>query len=134
MADMREMVDYMEEYHRDSNLNDIKFDRASTVKVLEYYILSTDSLALLSFHNDKINGMLIASLEPFFFNKRETYATDLFFISNGAGPRLWKKFKEWAFASGAKRIVMGVSSGDARAGQLLEALGMETTGGMYVLR
>lgn len=134
MADMREIVDYMEEYHEDSNLQDIKFDRASTVKILEYYIQSRDSIALLAIHNNKINGILVGGLEPFFFNKRETYATDLLFIAKGAGPQLWKRFKEWSFASGARRIIMGVSSGDARAGQLLEALGMEQTGGMYVLR
>ena len=73
-------------------------------------------------------------VEPFFFNKKYSYATDLMFFATGGGVQLWRRFVDWAWEMGAQRILMGVSSGDARACQLLEALGMENTGGMYVIR
>ena len=134
IADMKDILDYMKDYHADSNMSDIYFDRLSASKIIEYYITHKDSLPLVAVEDEKIIGLLFGSLEPYFFNQKKNYATDLLFFSKGAGPQLWKKFKEWAFSVGADRIIMGVSSGDERAGQLLEALGMNATGGMYELR
>ena len=134
IGDLGGVIEYMEAYHKSSNINDIPFDKQSAFKVVEYYILGKDTCPLISIEDDEINGVLFGSLEPFFFNKKRNYATDLFFFSTGSGVNLWREFKKWAFGVGAERIIMGVSSGDARAGQLLEALGMESTGGMYVLR
>lgn len=132
--DMGPIIDYMETYHTKSNLSDVKFDRQSCVKIVDYYISHKDSLPLVAVKDGKIDGLLFGSLEPFFFNRKKTYATDLMFISGGYGRGLWLKFKDWAFESGADRILMGVSSGDDRAGHLLEALGMKQLGGMYELR
>jgi hypothetical protein len=136
MADVSKVLDYMEAYHKDSNLVDVKFDRPSALKIVEYYIQSPTCYAGLSEeeHTLDLNGVLFGSLEPFFFNKNKSYATDIFFFAKGGGVSLWKAFKEWSFGLGAERIIMGVSSGDERACQLLEVLGMEKTGGMYVLR
>jgi len=134
VSDMALMVDYISEYHKDSNLSDIPLERRTLVKVLEHYIGAKDCTALIAVDGDKMHGILVGGLEPFFFNSKRAYATDVMFMSKGGGPQLWRKFKEWAFAMGADRMIMGVSSGDPRACQLLEALGMESTGGMYVLR
>jgi hypothetical protein len=133
-GDMKIILDFMEEYHKESNLKDIPFDRPSAVKIVEYFIGTTSCNPLIALDNDKMVGLLFGSLEPFFFNRKKSYATDLMFISNGAGVQLWKRFKEWALHAGAERIMMGVSSENERADQLLEALGMKQTGGMYVLR
>jgi hypothetical protein len=130
---MKDILDYMKDYHKDSNMSNIHFDRLSASKIIEYYITHRDSLPLVALEDEKIIGLLFGSLEPYFFNQKKSYATDLLFFSKGAGPQLWKKFVEWAFSVGADRIIMGVSSGDERAGQLLEALGMNATGGMYEL-
>ena len=134
VGDMRDVLEYMEDYHRDSNLQDIPFKRTSALKIVEYLIAAKDSVALVAYEEGKLRGILLGTLEPFFFNQDCSYATDIMFISDGAGPQLWKRFVEWAQFFGVKRIMMGVSSGNARAGQLLEALGMTNTGGMYVLR
>lgn len=131
--DIRLILDYMEDYHRKSNLSEIKFDRDSARKIVQYYIEHRDSYPLIATDGEKLGGLLFGSLEPFFFNRKKSYATDLMFFSEGYGPKLWKKFRDWAWEVGAERIIMGVSSGDERAGQLLEALGMNKTGGMYVL-
>lgn len=133
-ADIGMILEYMEEYHKDSNMKDIPFHRASCFKIVQYYIETRDSCPLIATDGEKLGGLLFGSIEPFFFNSKKGYATDLMFFSKGYGPKLWKKFRDWAFDMGADRIIMGVSSGDPRAGQLLEALGMNPTGGMYVLR
>lgn len=132
--DMKAILDYIAEYHKTSNLSDIPIDKPSLVKIVEYYSRAGDSCALVAWEEDKIVGLLFGSLEPFFFNPKKSYASDLLFFANGGGPQLWKAFKKWAFDMGADRILMGVSSGDDRACHLLEVLGMESTGGMYVLR
>lgn len=133
-GDIKRVVDYMEEYHKDSNMNDIPVDRVSLVKITSYYIEHKGHLPLMAIDKEEVKGVLFGSLEPYFFNSKRYYATDLMFFASGAGPQLWRAFRDWAFEMGADRIIMGVSSGDPRAGQLLEALGMETTGGMYVIR
>lgn len=133
--DIKSVLDYMEEYHKESSLSDIPFDRKSSFQIVQYYIEHKDSLPLIAVEDDgTLKGLLFGSLEPFFFNQKKSYGTDLMFISGGAGHKLWRKFKDWAFEMGADRVIMGVSSGEQRAGQLLEALGMKQTGGMYELR
>lgn len=132
--DMGNILDFLEKYHETSNLSDIPFDRRSCAKIVEYAIAAKDTIALVA-EELSITGILLGTLEPFFFNRKKSYATDILFIStSGGGPQMWRRFKEWAFYHGAERLMMGVSSGDARADQLLEALGMTNTGGMYVLR
>lgn len=133
-GDIKSILDFMEEYHKDSNMKEIPFHRPSAVKIVEHFIGSRSTIALLSVEGMELKGLLFGTLEPFFFNQKKTYATDLMFISKGGGPALWKTFKEWAFDAGADRIMMGVSSGNERADQLLQVLGMTQTGGMYVLR
>jgi RimJ/RimL family protein N-acetyltransferase len=135
IEDIRRIVDYMEAYHATSNLSDVPFHRLTAVRIIEYYCTHSTCYPLIAIDDkDQVQGLLIGGLEPYFFNEKKFYGTDLMFFSKGAGPALWKAFRDWAFDMGADRIIMGVSSGDDRAGQLLEALGMEPTGGMYVLR
>jgi len=133
--DLKHVLDYMEEQHAKSHLAHIKFDRPSTARMINHVLLSQDHCPMIA-HNDnkEVVGLLIGTLEPYFFNQRKYYATDLLFISQGQGPQLWRAFRDWAFATKAVEIIMGISSGQERAGQLLEVLGMENTGGMYVLR
>jgi RimJ/RimL family protein N-acetyltransferase len=132
--DIPKILDYLEEYHKDSNMNHVEFDRKSTFQIMEYYIDHKTFMPLVAYKEGEVKGVLFGSLEPFFFNRKKSYGTDLMFISNGAGTQLWKMFKEWAFSSGAVQLIMGVSSGNPRSEQLLEALGMTRVGGAYVLR
>ena len=132
--DMKGVIDYMESYHKTSNLSDIPFDRKSCAKILDYFISSKSTLPLVATDGERVGGVLFGTLEPYFFNSSKLFGTDLMFMSEGYGPQLWRQFREWAFGNGADRVIMGVSSDDPRACQLLEALGMHNTGGMYVLR
>lgn len=134
LRDIKNILDYMEDYHRDSNLKDVPFCRKSSAKIVEHYIKHRDCLPLIVTDEVTVEGLLFGGLEPYFFNAKRVYGTDLMFFSKGGyGGALWKRFKKWAFAQGADRIIMGVSSGIEHADHLLDVLGMTKTGGMYVL-
>lgn len=131
--DIPAIVDLMEEYHPKSNLADIPFDRYDAIKILNHHVRDRTCRPLVAINDDgTINGILIAELAPFFFNKKHTFVTDLCFISNGAGVQLLAALKKWFSEIGADRIIMGVSSGDPRADAFLELSGLEKTGSMYV--
>ena len=133
LRDVAAILDYMEDYHRDSNLKDVPFCRKSSAKIVEHYIRHRDCYPLIATDNEKVHGLLFGGLEPYFFNAKRVYGTDLMFFAKGYGGALWKRFKAWAFSQGADRIIMGVSSGNEHADHLLELLGMSKTGGMYVI-
>ena len=134
ISDIPSILSYMEDYHRDSNLADVPFCKTSSAKIVDHYIRHRDCCAYIAIEGSEVSGLLFGSLEPYFFNSKKYYATDLMFFAKGHGATLWKKFKTWAFASRADRIIMGVSSGNEHADHLLEVLGMTKTGGMYVIR
>jgi hypothetical protein len=132
--DIRAMIDFMEAYHKTSNLKDIPFVRKDVARVLDHSIGRRDCLPLVALNDDDtVNGVLCVEVVPFFFNRKHYYVTDIMFISNGAGMPLLKKLKEWASSVGADKVIMAVSSGDPRADAFLELSGLEKTGNMYVL-
>lgn len=133
--DTQEIVSFMQEYHAESNLADIPFVRKDAAAVCAYFMVHKSCCPLVA-HNDRgeLTGILFASLEPYFFNSKYKYATDLQFISKGAGMQLLAEFRRWAKSVGAERIIVGVSSGDSRADAFLELSGSEKIGNMYVLR
>jgi len=134
ISDMAAIVDYMAAYHPTSNLSSVPFVRKDVVKVVEYHITHRDTNPLVAFSEEGVLiGMLFAELVPYFFNSKYYFASDLQFISDGAGMHLLREFKEWAKSVGAHQIIMGVSSGDPRADSFLELSGLEKTGNMYVL-
>ena len=134
ISDMQNIVDFMAAYHPTSNLASVPFVRKDAVKVVEYHITHRDTNPLLAFSDEGgLIGMLFAELVPYFFNSKYYFASDLQFISKGAGMQLMQAFKEWAEGIGAHQIIMGVSSGDPRADAFLELSGLEKTGNMYVL-
>ena len=133
--DIPELLVFMETYHKDSIFSEVPFIRKDTAKVIDYYIASKNCYPIVAVNKEGvICGLLFVSLEPFFFNRKNYYASDLQFISNGAGMQLLGEFKRWSIGMGAERIIMGVSSGDPRADAFLELSGLEKTGNMYVLR
>jgi len=135
-TDTKQLVDFVEKYHREkSNLNDIPFDRSSMVSYIDYHIGTSKHVVYVHVEDDEITGFILGGLEPFPHNKKVMWASDGMFIADKGGVALLKRFHLWAFASGAKRIFQGVSTGDNRADNLYKVTdGMEYTGGMYVVR
>jgi hypothetical protein len=133
-ADVGGIVHFLHRYHSEkSNLSDIAFDRYSMTKCIEYYIGMPKHLALVNVEKGAITGCLLGSIEPFMFNKKKFWATDLLNVASSGGLWLTKHFLKWAKMHKVERVIMGVSTNDERSDRLYEALGMQRTGGMYML-
>lgn len=134
-SDTQELVDFVEKFHREkSNLSDIPYDRGSMVSYIDYHIGTAKHVVYINEDEEGITGFILGGLEPFPHNKKYYWASDGMFIADKGGASLLKRFHAWAFASGAKRIFQGVSTGDNRADLLYGAMkSMERTGGMYVV-
>jgi hypothetical protein len=115
-------------------MSTVPFKRQHMAQTFDYYARAREGLVLVADSGDKIDGVLIATCEPYFFNAKKQFATDIMFVSSGHGVKMLRMFKEWAKAMGADRIIMGVSSEDPRADAFLEVSGFNTTGAMYVFR
>lgn len=131
-GDVASIVDFLEDYHNDSNLSDIPFDRTSTRQAVEYHIGMKKHCAYV-YSTDKVEGVILGSIEPFLFNKKRNWATDLLFVADKGGAQLLKRFHAWAKAYKVDRIIQGISSGNPRAEELYKLVGMEHVGGMYVI-
>lgn len=131
-TDTSAILKLLEDYHSEaSNLKDIPFDRQTMVKAIDYYINMPKHACFVYEKGGKIDGVLMASIEPFMFNSKRKWATDLLNVANSGGAWLMKRFIEWAKMHKADRIFMGVSTGNPRSDSLYEAMGLERTGGMY---
>lgn len=130
--DIGNIVDFLEEYHLlESNLQDIIFDRASMTQALNYYIGMPKHICFVYTDNDEVTGVLCGSIEPFMFNKKRNWATDLLNVAHKGGPWLLKRFFSWAEMHNVDRIFMGVSTGQSRSDELYKAMGLQPLGGMY---
>ena len=134
--DISNILDFIRNYHETkSNLKDIPFDKRSMVSTIDYHIGSRAAIALIyETEESGIQGVLLGGVEVFPHNHKELWASDTLLIAEGGGAYLAKRFHKWARMKGVKRIFMGVSTSDPRADALYQSLGMEQTGGMYVLR
>lgn len=130
--DTKRIVDLLEKYHERSNIADIPFDRKVMSNAVRYYIAMPKHAVFVYESGGEIEGALAVSLEPFMFNEKKYWATDLFNVANKGGTQLMWKFFEWVkLFKNVERIYLGVSSGRQRTNRLYEALGMEQVGGFY---
>lgn len=133
-VDTTEIIEFLRKYHaEDSNLSDIPFDKTSMVKAINYYISMPKHVCFVYVEKGKIDGVFMASIEPFMFNEKRKWATDLLNVANTGGAWLMKRFIAWAKMHRVDRIMMGVSTGNPRSDSLYEAMGLKRTGGMYTM-
>lgn len=133
--DVKDILDYLEEYHKTSNMSDIKFIRRYAARFVDQAISVHGIAVFISrLDDDTMVGILVGELVPYFFNPERVYATDSFFVSSGGGDILIRQFRKWAFSQGADRIISAVTSGEPRADSLFRLMKFEQTGGTYVFR
>lgn len=132
-CDTKIIVEFLKKYHENgSNLSDIEFDKLSMTKALDYYIGMPKHIVFVYESKDnQITGVLMGSIEPFMFNEKRKWATDLLNIAEGGGAWLMKRFFAWASMHRVDRIIMGTSTEDSRTDILYTALGGLKLGGMY---
>ena len=133
--DTNSVVDFLEHYHKtESNLTDIPFDKESMAEVVNYYVGMPKHVVFMYEDDAKqVRGVLIGGLDPFAFNKKRYWASDLIFVANAGGAWLMKRFIAWSKLYKVDRIIAGVSSGAIDADELYTALGFTRVGGMYSL-
>ncbi len=133
--DTQKIVDFLQKYHEErSNLSDIPFDRRTMCNAIDYYIGMPKHTVFVYTDGDAITGVLAGSIEPFMFNDKRKWATDLLNVADKGGVWLLKKFIEWAKMYKVDRIFMGISTGIGRTEGLYEAVGMERVGGFYMMK
>lgn len=132
--DTAEIIKFLKKYHEEqSNLKDIPFDNKSMTQCVDYYVGMARHVCFVYEKDGEIRGVLMASVEPFMFNKNRKWATDILNIADEGGAWLVKRFIAWANMHKVDRIIMGVSTGLERTNDLYKAMGMTQTGGMFVL-
>ena len=133
-VDIPNIVTFLKKYHENgSNLSDIPFCKDTMFSSVSYYIATSRHVVFLNKVDDEITGVLMASVEPFMFNAKRRWATDLVFVADKGGAWLLKRFISWAKAQKVDRIFMAVSTGLSIADRLYQSVGMTRTGGMYVM-
>lgn len=132
--DTGNITKFLAQYHVEkSNLQDIPFNKESMTKAIGYYISNPRHVVFVAEDNEEITGVLMGSIEPFVFNEKRHWATDLVFVATKGGAWLLKKFLAWAKLYKVDRIIMGVSTDMERSDELYAAVGMHRVGGMHVL-
>ena len=131
--DTKNIVDFLQRYHEDgSNLSDIPFDRGTMARAIDHYIAYPKHVVFIHEKDGEIKGVLAASVEPFMFNAKRKWATDLLNVAEEGGLWLIKKFLKWAELYKVDRVFMGISTGIERSERLYEAVGLERVGGFYM--
>lgn len=111
------------------------------IEEIERSILAGNLVCFVADGSEGIVGFFIGGLIPYFFS-REFFAYDLALYvdpdlrgASGAALRLFVAFREWAKASGARQIRIGVSTGIAhhKYGSFMRKMGLQPCGEMYSL-
>jgi hypothetical protein len=133
--DVTTIVEFLEHYHTNGSvLEDIPFSVKDMTGAVNFYLkMPKHVIFIYEDSASKLRGVLMGSVEPFMFNQRRSWATDLLFVSEVGGAWILKKFISWAKLYKVDRIMMGVSTRNERSDDLYHALGLEQMGGMYSL-
>ena len=133
--DTTNIVEFLEKYHTEGSvLEDIPFSVRDMTSAVNFYLkMPKHTIFVYEDSGSKLRGVLMGSVEPFMFNIKRFWATDLLFVADAGGAWLLKKFIAWSKLYKVDRIMMGVSTGNDRSDELYNALGLERMGGMYSL-
>lgn len=132
--DTKNIVDFLQKYHEEGSvLADIPFDRGTMTKAIDYYIGMPKHVVFVNEKDGNVTGVLAGSIEPFMFNEKRKWSTDLLNVADEGGVWLLKRFIEWSKMHKVDRIFMGISTGLERSEALYEAVGLERVGGFYAL-
>ena len=133
--DIMQLVELGKEMHEEApSFNQMDYDPKKLVQ-LGIVLSEQGGMFLAEKDNDEVIGMFLGVIVPHFFGS-DLMANDLcLFVKKKyrggtAAPRLVKAFEKWAFASGAKVLRYGVSTGveAERTLKLYEKLGYKQTG------
>lgn len=129
-----EILEYGERWHKKSQYSVVKFERDWAREFIRAAIIFPNQALWVSEDRDgKIQGLLIASLQHYVFSHR-CYATDMIFVADRQGHKLFGAFRTWAKEHEAEQIQVGITSGvgdPERLGKYYEKCGLARLGGIY---
>jgi hypothetical protein len=99
-------------------------------KLLQASYMSFDKAVWGAFDGNKVCGIMLASIEPFAFMESD-YVTDMIFVAEKFGDRLYNAMVQWGKTHGACAVQVGVTSGFEGADKFYAAQGMKRLGGIY---
>ena len=139
--DIHQVVQILTDFHTESSFQDISLC-VETLKANLMKALSVSSFcSIVAEDQGEILGYMLGRQGRYFFSK-ETAAWEEFvyvrpaFRGSSAGRRLVRHFIDWARASGASKVHIGVNAGidSARSGLFFERLGFTRTGEAFVYK
>jgi len=124
------LLEYGKKWHGKSSYAHLAFSYERSKATLKAAMLSPGSVVFAAFDEEKLCGALVGMIVEFPWFE-ESFATDLIFMADKYGDRLFATFAKWA-RKHTKHIQMGVTSGLGTADKFYQAIGMKQIGGIYV--
>ncbi len=141
LGDIPTMLPLLHEFHRESSFVAIPIEPQKFDAFLRACIEKSSHACLLYEAQDgRIDGVMIGYVTPYYFSN-EIGAWDMVFYvrperrGSLVGYRLWKAFRHWAEAKGAKFLWLGSAANIApeRVRRFYTGLGMQEVGALYRL-
>lgn len=128
---IHKLTEYGKRWHERSVMNGLPFSTKQCGSLLRSAFMSPDMRVFASFdEKQNIQGVLIAAICTYpFFDAQ--YVTDIVFIADKEGDKLFAEMERWARSHKVHCIQMGVTSGLPEAGNFYKAKGLELIGGTY---
>lgn len=128
--DLDQVATLLRAAHDETRYRTRPFNEARATKVLQAVLHSPALFARGIHHDEQLVGLMIGEIADSLWWSSERIATSLALYvlpeHRGRGAELVRAFLEWAKASGANHVTIGVTAGidDERAGALLESFGL----------
>jgi len=128
--------------YKEGAFKELNWDFDKVHRLTEHYIKNPKThFALCAYDGDKLVGMIMGYLTPYYFGNDMLACDHLWYVDpkyrgSRTGLRLLKEFRSWSLDLGAKEVCIGVSTGTDvdRTGALLERIGFVHVGGTYKAR
>jgi hypothetical protein len=128
------LIAYGKRWHDKTHYRDMPFSEKNCERLARSAMTINPFEAIwAAFDGNKVCGVLIGAIcaYPYF---DACYATDVVFIADKHGDRLFQAFRRWAKSHKADAIQIGVTSGLEAAGKYYESQGLQRLGGIYFER
>jgi hypothetical protein len=106
------------------------YDEKRCEALLRASYFAFDKAVWAAFDGNKVCGVLLAAIEPFAFMEGN-YVTDMIFVAEKHGEKLYGAMVEWGNTHGAQAVQTAVSSGFKGADKFYLGQGLKRMGGLY---
>jgi hypothetical protein len=136
--DLAAITEFLMARKDDLGWGHIEVDEWLGRKTLNRLMATKMGTVLVSYKDDELQACMAATVDQYWFSKRDCYVTDVFFISENpfSSKRMLEMLEEWArgLRSRVVDISIGISSGInvERTEQFYESMGYRKMGATYM--